>query len=136
MSGADQPDRVALSVPLATVGASSPGRARLALVVWAIGLAGIAWVGMAGHDAGSATPPAAAAVGAIPAATTAGAATTSPTAAPVSRGTVRSILAPVLIRHTLGEDGLVGGIVFGDNVPPAKIQAEVERDGYRRYHVP
>jgi hypothetical protein len=132
MDRPDEPERVALTVPLAAVGSSSSGRARLALAAWTITLAAIAWIGLAGHQREDEAPANVVPVAVIPV-TAAAVATTAPAAATVSRGTVRYIAAPVASRHTLGEDGLVGRIVFGDHVP-ALSQADIERDGYRYFH--
>ena len=48
-----------------------------------------------------------------------------------TRGATASSPVPTP-HHSLGEDGLMGGIVFGDNVPRL-TQADIERDGYRYY---
>ena len=131
MDRSDEPECVGMTVPLETVASSSPGRARLALAIWAISLAGIAWIGLAGHEDGEGAPAGAATVAAIPA-SAATATPAAPATAAVSRGTVRSVAAPVGVRRTFGEDGLMGGIAFGDNVPGLS-QADIERDGYRYY---
>ena len=131
MGEMDEPERGALTVPLVSVGSASPRRARLALAVWSIALVGMTWIGLAGHQGGGLAPATVAPAAAVPA-TIPPTATATPRAAAVARGTVRYIAASVAARHTLGEDGLVGGIVFGDSIP-ALTQAEIERDGYRYY---
>jgi hypothetical protein len=128
----DRPERVGLTVPLATVGSGSPGRARLALAVWTIALATIAWIGLVGHDGEGGAP----IVAAPAAAVSTPAPQTARATAPVSRGTVRYVAAPIVSHHALGEDGVMGGIVFGTNFRSSKVQADVERDGYRRYFIP
>jgi hypothetical protein len=130
MDRPDEPGRVALTVPRAAVGSSS-GRARLAVAAWTITLAAIVCIGLAGHQREGEAPVAVVPVAVIPR-TAPTVATAAPATATVSRGTVRYIAAPVVIRHTFGEDGLVGGIVFGDNVHVLS-QADIERDGYRYY---
>ena len=132
MGQKDEPERGALTVPLVSVGSASPRRARLVLTIWAVGLVAIASLGIAGREGEGNEPARVAPVAAIPASAPPAATVTVPASATVPRGTVRYIAAPVVVRHTLGEDGLMGGIVFGDNVP-ALTQAEIERDGYRYY---
>jgi hypothetical protein len=130
--------RTAFAVRVEAVGASTPRRARLAVAIWTIGLAMTAWIGLAGHDDGGAAKPVVApAAAALPTTAATPAADDIPATAtpPLSRGTVQYISA-VAIRNSFGEDGLMGGIVFGNNVPSSKVQADVERDGYRRYFVP
>jgi hypothetical protein len=132
MGDTEEPSRVALTVALGAVETSSPRRARLAVVAWTLALAGIVWIGVTGReadeeaDAPIAAPPAAAAATTVPATA----------AATGSRGTVTYVSAPAVIHHTFGEDGLIGGIVFGDNIPSSKNQADIERDGFRRHSMP
>jgi hypothetical protein len=102
------------------------------VAAWTITLAAITWIGLAGHEREGSAPAAVVPITVIPA-TAPAVATTAPATATDSRGTVRYIAAPVVIRHSLGEDGLVGGIVFGDKVPVLS-QADIERDGYRYFH--
>ena len=100
-----------VSVPLERTGGPSARRARLILASWALGLAGVTALGLSGHEARSE-----AAI--LP---NAGTALPLPTlAATIPVPAIQRIARPSVTRYrSLGDDGLAGGIVFGDNVPGA-----------------
>ena len=113
----------------------SPRRTRSAVVAWLLFLSGIVAVGVIARlpDGERASNPVAeaeatrvAGVGLPPTGSP------EPPTAVSSGGPVHLSRAASTRRHTFGEDGLVGGIVFGDNVPRLS-QADIERDGYRYY---
>jgi hypothetical protein len=123
MRRTDDPERAELLVPLGRVASSSSRRTRLALAVWTIGLGAIAWIGLSWHDQVTAPP---IQIAAVP---TAGQVMAVPAAAPEPP---RRAVPPPVQRHTFGEDGLMGGLAFGTNIPRLS-QADIERDGYRYY---
>lgn len=105
------PERSALTVPLERMGGPSRRRAWLTAAAWALGLAGVTWLGLSGHEDGltvAAAP--GVAVSSAPRATVA-------TSAPRDVGP--RIVPPIVHYRSLGDDGLVGGLPFGDNVPGA-----------------
>jgi hypothetical protein len=110
------PERTVLSVPLERTGASSSGRTWLVVAAWVLGLTGVATIGIGGRERGEAPPIAPAAIVPTEAA---------PTVVP-NRAVPRAA-APIVYYRSLGDDGLVGGIVFGDNVPAASGPATSSR---------
>ncbi len=117
MSRDDEVEFAARVAPAGRGGRSSSSRARLVVGGWVLVLAGVAAVGLTGHGAVSpvgpvppAMEPAEATAGlAIPAATDARATTPRTTTSP-------AVASP---HRSLGNDGLVGGLPFGDNVRPS-----------------
>jgi hypothetical protein len=115
----DPPERSDLAPIAVPLEAARPSARRTRLVVagWLLGLTAVVALGVSGHEP---TPPA-------PIAPQAANVTVpgppSPSAAPGP--TIRPPVGGPIARHpapqhrSLGDDGLVGGIVFGDNVPPA-----------------
>jgi hypothetical protein len=126
--------QIGLTVPLERASTFSPRRARSAVAAWLLFLVSIVAVGVVGRlpDGEPVSNPAAKAEG-----TRVAGVERSPAVPLVSPTTMSSrptmlLRAASTPRHTFGEDGLVGGIVFGDNVPSLS-QADIERDGYRFY---
>jgi hypothetical protein len=92
---------------------------------WVVGLAGVVWLGLGGRGGGTVViaDPGIAEGSSGPAIATAAAAVEA------NRG--ERLPMPAIASHrTFGEDGLMGGIVFGDNIPDLK-QVDIERDGDR-----
>jgi hypothetical protein len=120
--------RTLLAVAVVPSNAASSHRARTTALVWVVGLVGVVAIGLAGHLPQA--PSQSTAVTQAAVAVTQAAAAESPSLASNVRGA--STFAPPSTHRSLGDDGLVGGIVFGDNVPRLD-QAGIERDGYRFY---
>lgn len=121
----DEETHQVVAAPLERTSAFSRRRTALAVVAWILGLVGVVALGVVGH---------------LPQASTRSA-TIDPVLAPASVPTAASVRRATALslpthHRLLGDDGLVGGIVFGDNIVPPMAQSEVERDGYRRYHIP
>ncbi len=107
----DRPGEIELtpvSVPVERIGGPSGRRTKLVLAGWALGLAGVAALGLSGHQP------------ALDAASVSVADTASPPPKPAATNRVpatqRIAQSAITPQRTLGDDGLVGGIVFGDNV--------------------
>ncbi len=127
MGPPDSPERGALTVPLVRIERSSSRRAWLTAAVWTIGLAFLTWLGLGGRGAG-----------AVPAAAPGPAEPLTPRSTPATsrvrnetRGAPARLTAPVVYHRTLGDDGLIGGIAFGDNVPAPSLTTPVRDDATR-----
>jgi hypothetical protein len=127
--------RIVLAVPLGQARTFSPRRTRSLVVAWLLCLAGIVAIGVLARLPNVERPPASiveaagtrvAEIRLMPSGPP------GPLAAVSSGEPVGVPGAAPTRRRTFGEDGLVGGIVFGDNVPRLS-QADIERDGYRYY---
>ncbi len=113
MAEADEP----VLVPVQRSGSPAGRRVRLVVSGWLLGLAGVAALGLSGH----APPPQAAIAPEATIAQLPGTPSPSSTLAPAP--TMHApvidpiVRRPVVQYRVLGVDGLVGGIVFGTNVP-------------------
>jgi hypothetical protein len=115
----DRPEGIDFATSAVSLGTPgrSPRRTRFVVAGWLLALTAVAAVGVGGRER---TPtPVATAPEAAAAVTFA--ATPAPSVAPAP--TIRASVThgpsrrPVPQYRSLGEDGLVGGIVFGDNIP-------------------
>ena len=99
-----------------------PVRSGVWIGVWAVGLGAVVLVALMGSSVGAGSAPSAAPVAIEAAASPAPTASPSPSSTPwegipALRGGPTPQPPPVTMRPPLGEDGLIGGIVFGTNLP-------------------
>ena len=107
-------------MPVEPIERGARGRAWLMASAWVIGLAGVIWIGLSGRGTDTA---------AVADAGVAELRSALPTDASPATS---SLAAPVVSHRTFGEDGLVGGIVFGDNVPALNQRdVTIRRQGMR-----
>jgi hypothetical protein len=112
---ADPPDRIELApvlVPVQRSGGAAGRRARVVVAGWILGLAGVAALGLSGQEP---APESAVVPAAVPVPSTSS--SPAPPAPTIERLPLPRIVGhPITYHRALGKDGLVGGIVFGNNI--------------------